>query len=391
MSRRGHYGGGSIDPSGEGSWRIRYRISGRRYAKIVQGSKTEAAKELRRLLASGDDGKHVAQAKLTLGQWIEDWLTLKARSLSGQTLDRYEDLLRKHVVPVLGSRRLQSIGAADIDKLYSGLPLAAGTLGLLHRILKSCLRSAIKKKLLAYNPADDTEKLKAANDEVGLILDEDQLALLVRGFVGHSLYPIVAVAAFTGMRKGEALALRWVDIDLDACTISISRNVEEIKVRDDDKIAMERRVKKPKSARGTRTIQIDPGLAALLRSERERHLRLIAGVPDGASADVDLSLVRLPDGALAFPEIGGAGLRSPHSVYAMFRKRARELGLMGMRFHDLRASHATIMLDRMVPVHVVARRIGDDPATLLRWYAKRTKKADTSAANVIGTLTQGVL
>jgi len=75
--------------------------------------------------------------------------------------------------PYLGSRRLQSIGAADIDKLYSGLPLAAGTLRLLHRILKSCLRSAIKKKLLAYNPADDTEKLKAANDEVGLILDED--------------------------------------------------------------------------------------------------------------------------------------------------------------------------------------------------------------------------
>jgi len=62
-----------------------------------------------------------------------------------------------------------------------------------------------------------------------------------------------------------------------------------------------------------------------------------------------------------------------------------------IRFHDLRASHATVLLDKGVPVHVVAKRIGDDAATLLRWYAKRTKKADNSAANIIGTLTQGVL
>jgi integrase len=62
-----------------------------------------------------------------------------------------------------------------------------------------------------------------------------------------------------------------------------------------------------------------------------------------------------------------------------------------MRFHDLRGTHATNLLDKGVPVHVVAKRIGDDPATLLRWYAKRTKKSDTAAADIIGTMTKGVL
>jgi hypothetical protein len=83
-------------------------------------------------------------------------------------------------------------------------------------------------------------------------------------------------------------------------------------------------------------------------------------------------------------------LRNARSFSSVFHDIAGKLGF-AIRFHDLRASHATVLLDKGVPVHVVAKRIGDDPATLLKAYAKRTKKADTSAANVIGTLTTGVL
>jgi integrase len=367
-----------------------------------------AAKELRRLLQSADEGAHVAPDKITLAHWIPQWLETKGRSIEGQTLDRYEDLLNCHVLPKLGSIRLQKIAAGDIDRLYGDLELAPSTAALLHVVLKSCLRSAVKKKIIAANPAEGAEKpstkkkIVAAEDrdkpagsddeEVGVVLEEDQLAVLVAGFKDHSTYVIVAVAAYTGMRKGEILALRWVDIGLDTRTISITRNVEEVKVRGDNVNGRkrQRRVKKPKTARGVRTIQIDDGLCDLLRQERNRHLRLVAGLPDGT--DVDLSLIRLPKDALCFPALGTdlTALRSPDSLYQMFTKRAKELGFH-MRFHDLRGTHSTILLDKGVPVHVVAKRIGDDPATLLRSYAKRTKKADTSAANVIRTLTKGVL
>jgi integrase len=81
-------------------------------------------------------------------------------------------------------------------------------------------------------------------------------------------------------------------------------------------------------------------------------------------------------------------LRSPHSIYDA--TRARKLGF-DMRLHDLRGTHSTILRDKGVPCMSWPSRIGDDPATLLRRYAKRTKKADVNAASVIGTLTMGVL
>jgi integrase len=390
--KKGHYGAGSIDQSGKNSWRLRYRVDGVRYTNVFEGTRTEAAKELRRLLHDGDTGQHVAPDKMTFAQWVEHWLKLKKRSIAGQTLDRYEDALITHAVPVLGTKRLQKITTADIDGLYNSLSLAPGTMTQLHFVVKTCFKSAIRKRLITRNPAEDAEKPARAADEVGIVLEEDALSALVAGFKGGSLYVIVAIAAYTGMRKGEILALRWIDVDLDAKTISITRNVQETKIRPTPATGPKTRlsVKEPKTKRGRRTIQIDDGLCELLRHERDRHLRLIAGIPDGV--DVDLSFIRLPDGALCFPAIGPdlTAIRSPHSVYDMFRKRAAQLG-HDMRFHDLRGTHSTILLDKGVPVHTVAKRIGDDPATLLRSYAKRTKKSDTNAANVIGTLTKGVL
>ena len=84
-------------------------------------------------------------------------------------------------------------------------------------------------------------------------------------------------------------------------------------------------------------------------------------------------------------------LRQPRSLTKEFARKAKALGFRGLRFHDLRGSHETALLDAGVPVHVVAARCGHDPAVLLRSYAKRTKKADTSAAAIIGALSKGVL
>ena len=117
-------------------------------------------------------------------------------------------------------------------------------------------------------------------------------------------------------------------------TISITRAVEEGPGY--------RGIKRPKTARGIRTIQIDGGLAGLLSELRKKHQQIIAGVPDGA--EVDLSLVRLPDGALLFHGGGGAALtqlRDGSNVSHVFRKQADALGFLGFRFHDLRGSHET--------------------------------------------------
>ena len=128
----------------------------------------------------------------------------------------------------------------------------------------------------------------------------------------------------------------------------------------------------------------------------ERHLRIMAGVPDGAT--LDLSLVKRPAGALMFPNppVAGEGfsftkLRNPRNTTKEFALKATALGFKGPRFHNLRGTHETLLLDTGVPVHVVAARCGHDPAVLLRSYAKRTKKADVSAAHAISLLAKDVL
>jgi integrase len=102
----------------------------------------------------------------------------------------------------------------------------------------------------------------------------------------------------------------------------------------------------------------------------------------------------LPTDALIFPSpekpFDFSNPRDARSVTKEFTRKAKALGFP-IRFHDLRATHETLLLDAGVPVHVVAARCGHDPAVLLRIYAKRTKKADTSAAEVIGALSKGVL
>jgi len=390
--KKGAYGNGSIEPSGKNSWRVRYRIDGVRYAKIVEGTKTEAGKELRRLLHAGDEGKHVAPDKMTVDAWIDHWIRIGApgrrkKKVGRRTLEGYGQKLRTHVKPVLGKKVLQELQAIDIDKLYAGFEgkMSETTAHHVHTVFNSCLSAAVRKKLLARNPIGDAERIPAAGEFDHDVLDDAELARLVAGFKGSPLYPIVAVAAFTGARLREVIALMWDDIDFENRIITVSRAVEETKGY--------RGTKRPKTERGIRTFKIDDNLAKMLAAHREKQQRLVAGLPDGI--EVDLSLIRLPAGALLFP--GGDGtyltkLRDARAVSRTFKRRVLKLGFSAaLRLHDLRGSHETVLLDGGVSVHVVAERCGHDPAILLRNYAKRTKKADAAAADVIGTVSASAL
>lgn len=392
MSRRRTYGDGGIDQRGETSWRLRYRVNGQRFTKTFNGTKVEALKALRDLLHSGDSGSHVAPDKITVADWIEQWISIgcpgrRQRNVGGRAVERYSQLLRCHVVPTLGSRRLQQLQATEIDTLYVDLAtkVKPRTAHFVHTTFGACLGTAARKKLIAVNPMAHIEKVPSPGEsDHGTVLDPEELGKLLAGFRNTALYPIVAVAAFTGARRNEILALRWSDLDVANKTLRIERALEKTK----GQLAF----KAPKNKRSVRTIAIDDDLIALLLVAREKHLRIKAVVPD--DADVDLSLVKLPDGALMFPSrvrFDFTRPRDPPTVTASFIERARKLGFAKLRFHDLRGSHETALLDRGVPVHVVAARCGHDPAVLLRAYAKRTKKADTSAAAVIGALSRTIL
>jgi integrase len=401
MANKREHGEGSIQARGINTFRLRYRIKGQRFEKTFRGPLSEARKELRRLLKSGDDGNHIAPSTVTLGEWIDRWFELLKRDngegkrrrglVTPRTRERYEELLRHHVTPTLGTRPLQQLQAVEIDRLYLALEkkLAPRTVHHVHTVLGACIKAAVRKGMLSTNPVARAEAPSPGESDHGMALDEAQLRTLLDGFRASSLFPVVAVLAFTGMRRGEALALRWRDLDVDQKTLRIERAVEQTS-------EFGLAIKEPKTARGKRTITIDDDLIALLIAERARHQRVLAGVPEGAK--IDLSLIKLPDDALMFPALPGPGedvsftaLRKPNNFTKEFLRRARLLGFDNLRLHDLRGGHETYLLDAGVPVHVVAARCGHDPAVLLRTYAKRSKKADASAAAIIGAISKGVL
>jgi len=396
--KRSH-GDGGIDTRGENIHRLRYRHDGRRFTKTFRGTLTAARKELRRLIRSGDIGEHIAPDKVTLGEWVDRWFVLLNRQqvdgdarrrglVSNRTIEKYEQLLHGHVVPALGGRPLQSIQASEIDDLYVALEkkLAPRTVAHLHSILGACLKAAVRKGLIGNSPVARAEAPQPGESNHGTVLDKDQMRTLLEGFRGSSLFPIVAMLALTGARRNEVLALQWNDLDVANKTLRIERAVEQSK-------RFDLAIKEPKTKRGKRTIAIDDDLIAMLCAEREKLLRICAGVPDGAP--VDLSLIRLPAGALMFPTPGESfsftALRTPGSVTKAFLRKAASLGFPGLRLHDLRGSHETLLLDNGTPIHVVAERCGHDPAVMLRSYAKRTRKADDSAAAIVGQLSKGLL
>jgi integrase len=397
MTKRRPYGEGSYDQRGENTFRLRYRIGKQRYAVTFRGTLAEARKKLRDLLKSGDDGSHVEPTKMTVAQWVEHWLSIgapgkKKKPVGRRSMERYQQFLRIHIVPHIGDKRLQQLHSTDIDRLYETLAgkLAPNTQYMAHSVFAACLNAAVRKGLLSVSPMARCEKIPSPVEaDHGLVLDNDQIAALVQSFKGNTLHPIVAVAAYTGARRNEILALRWDDLDPVAKTLRIERSLEES--HGDN--GLERRFKEPKRAKHKRTIQIDDSLVQLLLSVRESHQRLIAGVPDGVA--VDLSLIKLPTDALMFPTFHWQDFdltkpRNANRLTKQFERHASKL-FPGICFHDLRGSHETALLDAGVPVHVVAARCGHDPAVLLRSYAKRTHKADTSAANVIAAMSKGVL
>src|SRR5262249_7065965 len=155
--------------------------------------------------------------------------------------------------PALGTRPLQQIQPAEIDELYRRLDgkIAPRTAHHIHVVLGACLSASVRTGQLVANPLDRAERVPSPGEaDHGTALDQKQLEVLLSGFRGSVLFPIVATAAFTGARRNEVLALRWSDLDVEKRTLRIERTVDQVH-------GQPLALKPPKTARGVRTITID--------------------------------------------------------------------------------------------------------------------------------------
>lgn len=390
---------GHIRQRSAGSWEIRYALpadpQGRRRiaTATVGGDRRAAEKELRARLKAIDDNAHVATDKITVATWIETWLA--GLEVDPRTAERYAQLLRLHVLPSLGAMRLQALRGSDLDALYAELKgnISDRTRRHVHVVLGTCLKKAVQRDMLVRNPVAQATapriERKVDDERVGIALSREQLTTLAGAFRNRALSVLVDTAIGTGARRNELLALRWSDFDPARKTLSIVRALTEPKQGD----RRMRTVKVPKTKAGHRTITLDDALVSTLLAERERHRRIVAGL--AGNADVDLSLVKLPERALIFPsfEKGLCEFRDANAVTRNFEARARKvLGIPKLRLHDLRHTHGSRCILGGLQITDAAGRLGHTPEVLLRIYAHEIKAAEEQrvSRDIIASLAIGV-
>ncbi len=377
---------GHVRRSGKGSWKLKFELgrdalTGERrvHYSTFKGTKREAEAELTRLMAEADRGSYVAPDKVTvsafLDRWERDWAAVK---VSPKTRQRYVELLRLHVRPHIGALPVQKLTHMQLNELYAKLlregqgidkdgnpkGLSPNTVGHVHRVIHNALGRAARWNIIGQNPAALVDRVKPVEREME-ILKAEQASDVLHKTKGHPIHPIVALALASGMRRGEILALRWQDVDLDGSKVRVESAVEQTKEG--------LRVKEPKTKHGRRTIALASWMVGILRDRRrhmqELHLALGAG--------------RLPDDALVFPNIEG-GLRVPDTLSAEWRRAGIALGLPRVTFHALRHTHASQLISAGLDVLTISRRMGHgSPAITLTVYGHLFADTDRTAADVI--------
>ena len=420
-----------IRPRGASSWEIHYDAgrdhNGKRKRVYVsfKGTLVEAKKKRADLISAVNRGEHVDPSKTTLAAWVDNWFNLYVENnVTQRTLEGYRMILDSHVLPYIGAREIQKLSAVDIQKLYVELarsgyringkianpPRGLSAQSILHvrRVLSDCLseaeeagvifRSPVRKKRernaratnrRARTPeAGEVEQGRRATDRA---LEPAELKTLFGAFAGMSLAPMVAVATGTGLRRGEMLALRWSDLDIDKGSLSVRRTVVYTK-----KFGVEI-VQGAKTEGSERTISIDRSLCELLRVHRKEQKELALKL--GTSYPVDClvfpSIIERRRGrqpATVAGDINFARPWHPMSVTKEFRRIAKAAGFSNLRLHDLRHTHATMLMQAGLAVPSVAKRLGHStPVITLKTYGHATAEADKRAAELSGDMLRAAM
>ena len=347
-------------------------------------------------------GELVGKSQVTLEVYLTGWLEDHAMTVKAKTISGYREVLKGYVIPRIGRMKLQRIQPATLTKLYrelagsggkGGRSLAPGTIRQVHRALGKALNDAVEiDRLIPNNPALRTKIPRIKMSEPGQVWSMAHLRIFLASIRTHRLYAFYHLAAYTGARRGELLALRWSQIDLRERTVTLMAST--------DVIDGERVTDTPKSGR-SRTIGIDAQTVTVLLEHRlrqnEQRARLGAAWEDGG----DFVFTR-EDGRQLYPDtvtqLMSRSVRDYNQPCQPGRRGSpREalppplIQLPRARLHDLRHLHATTLLMAGEAVHVVANRLGhSDPAITLRVYAHVINESSLGPAEAFAKAVAGL-
>lgn len=384
MPKKRANGEGNIRKRKDGRWEGRYTAgydskTGKRVIKNVLGKTQGEVKEKLKTAMAESQGLDVSKAadEYTVATWLKLWYELYAKpNVRTATANRYQLIIDTYTVPRIGTIKLKKLTTRHLQKLYKdllesgrvrpgknqGTGLSTTTVHSVHLMLHAALDRAVKERLIPRNPCEDCVVPKPRKLDMK-VLSPEQMGAYLEAAQRRELLPMFYLELVSGLRKGELVALRWDDLDIQSRTISVCRQY----VRNPDG-SLE--LTRPKTENSVRLVSIPQVAVDLLIQEHDRH----------------------PDNPYLFPSPLTGEMYHPDSVVNLHKKILKDAGLEHLRFHDLRHTFATTALQNGVDVKTVSSMLGHfDAGFTLRTYTHATRQKQDEAAQAMGNFMKQVM
>jgi integrase len=354
----------------------------------VRGTRKQAEKKLTDVLGKMDRGEFVEPTKLTLGDWLREWLPGVATRCRPSTVARYTGIVQQNILQApIATLPLQQIRPSHVETYYASIKASASTLTLHHTILQQALRKAMKDRLITRNAAADVDAKPTRGRDKGTdarmhcwTAEEARHFLDVAKEAGAQAAAFYALALDSGARKGELCGLRWADVDLDAGTIRLVQQLLKPGAVP---------VYGPLKAGRPRTITLAGETARLVAVHKRQQAELKMA---NRTHYHDHGLVF----AKEYPDLQRQGEMLGHPLQSntlgqrQYARLTKQAGVRVIKFHGLRHTCATLLLQAGEPVHVVSERLGHSKVTMtLEVYSHVLPNMQQRAAATIGAVLHG--
>lgn len=372
MSKRSN-GEGTIFKRKDGRWCGAYFDE--QYNRRFVYGKTQA--ETKRKLRAAQQSKTIKEKKFLLQEWVLEFLEkYKKNDLKITTFGSYMDIYRKHIMDShLGKMRLENVKSADLQQYYNGKTregYSSKTIRTIEVVLNGALDKAFKLRMIPENPNLFTVIPQKIRYEAKT-LTQEEAEKIVNEAKKEELYPIVVTALFTGMRKGEIMALKWENVDFDKRKIyvknSLCRVLDELP-DEKGRRHVSYQILEPKTKKSVRMIpMLDEVYEALLEQKKRQD------------QDKEKYKTIYADQGFVFADTTGNYLpqRQFMDKYHQFLKK---YGITDIRFHDLRHTFASLMIEADVSMKLVQELLGHSTITTsMDIYTHVSEKKKEQALN----------
>jgi integrase len=357
---------GSIRKRPDGRWEGRYTGADGRQHSVYGKTQKAAAEALRAATHSVDAGSWLQPSCMTMNQWLDVWLRDYQAHTTGRTVSTYTAVVRKHMRPLFGAVRVSALSQIHVRRMIGDMSrsgLAPATIRHALAILSASMRCAVEAGLRSDNPADGIKAPRPVKSEF-TVIDRDMFPAFIAAAGQTDVGLALVFLLLTGLRAGELRALRWSDVDLDAATMRVERQLRQVNASD-------RRIGPPKDG-SARTVYLTPPAVALLRQQRKDQATARLAAAEWIEDDITRDLI--------FRDARGWNL-TDRALYSAVKSVQTALGLPNLRVHDLRHSYAVAALRAGTDVKTVQHNLGHKHASItLDIYAAYTDDAGRTAA-----------